>query len=97
MFFLKIMSGLLSTSNVFYGFLLRPVGCKELLKYMVQWLNCIDSYNVTVPADYIPNAVACVDMTHDFVDCVVQLNFAMVRRLAPSMFNSRCAGRRQDL
>lgn len=49
---------------------LRPIRCKEMLRYVVWDLDCIVLCAVFKSTDYEPNIVVCAAMFYDFVDCV---------------------------
>lgn len=49
-----------------WDFLQLAVACNKVLKYIVRVLDGIIFCDVSVPADYNPNIVACADMFNEF-------------------------------
>lgn len=49
------------------GRLSQLMACKKVLRYMVRGRDCAVACDVSVPASYIPDIVACANMYNSFI------------------------------
>lgn len=59
------------------GLLLRPVVLNEVLRNIARGLYCVAARVILLPADYIPNNVACADMSNDLNYDIYQFDTAV--------------------
>lgn len=59
------------------SFLLQPVVCNEVLRYMIQGLDCTILCGVAISANYIPNIVARSDPYNNSVYFVFPCDIVM--------------------